>query len=61
MYVNEYDLQQNEQSGLREHYSCMTALTKITETWLSEMDQGNLTDTVLIDFSKAFDLVNNEI
>ena len=39
----------------------MTALTKMTETWLSEMDSGNLTGTVLLDFSKAFDLVSHSI
>ena len=39
----------------------MTALTKMTETWLSEMDSGYLTGTVLLDFSKAFDLVNHNI
>ena len=33
----------------------------MTETWLSEMDSGNLTGTVLLDFSKPFDLVNHNI
>ena len=60
-YVSEFNLLQKEQSGFREHHSCMTALTKMTETWLSEMDSGNLTGTVLLDFSKAFDLVNHNI
>ena len=45
----------------REHHSCMTALTKMTESWLAEMDQGNLTGTVLLDCSKAFDLVSHNI
>ena len=60
-YVSEFNLLQKEQSGFREHHSCMTALTKMTEAWLSEMDSGNLTGTVLLDFSKAFDLVNHNI
>ena len=60
-YVNEFDLLQKEQSGFREHHSCMTALTKMTESWLAEMDQGNLTGNVLLDFSKAFDLVSHNI
>ena len=59
--INEFDLLQKEQSGFREHHSCMTALTKMTESWLAEMDQGNLTGTVLLDFSKAFDLVSRNI
>ena len=37
------------------------ALTKMTEYWLSEMDSGNLTGIVLLDFSKAFGLVNHSI
>ena len=57
-YVSDFDLLQKQQSGFREHHSCMTALTKMTETWLSEMESGNLTGTVLLD---AFDLVNHSI
>ena len=45
----------------REHQSCITALTKMTESWLAEMDRGNLTGNVLLDFSKAFDLVSHNI
>ena len=60
-YVSEFDLLQKEQYGFREHHSCMTALTEMTETWLSEMHSGNLTGTVLLDFSKAFKLVNHSI
>ena len=43
------------------HHSCMTALTKMTESWQAEKNQGNLTDNVLLDFSKAFDLVSHNI
>ncbi|KAK3099494.1 hypothetical protein FSP39_005280 [Pinctada imbricata] len=60
-YLNDFDLLVKEQSGFREHHSCMSALTKMTENWLSEIDNGNLTGTVYLDFSKAFDLVNHDI
>ena len=60
-FLSDFDLLVKEQSGFREHHSCMSALTKMTENWLSEIDKGNLTGTVYLDFSKAFDLVNHDI
>ena len=42
-------------------HSCQTALTKLTEKWISDIDNGNVTGAVLLDFRKAFDLVNHEV
>ena len=50
-----------EQSGFRNAHFCQTALTKLTEVWLQEMDKGNLSGVVFLDFTKAFDLVNHAI
>ena len=60
-FVSEFKLLQKKQSGCQEHHSCMTALTKTDQTWLSEMDSVNLKITVFRDLSKAFDLVRHSI
>ena len=63
--IHEFFLSKNlfykEQSGFRKFHSCQTALTKLTDDWLKEMDDGNITGVTLLDFRKAFDLVNHNI
>ena len=44
------------QSGFRSNRSCVTALTKIVDHILIEMDQGNYTGVLFLDFKKAFDM-----
>jgi hypothetical protein len=39
----------------------VTALTKIVDHILKKMDQGNYTGVLLLDFKKAFDMVNHTI
>jgi hypothetical protein len=39
----------------------VTALTKIVDHILKEMDRGNYTWVLLLDFKKAFDMVNHTI
>jgi hypothetical protein len=39
----------------------VTALTKIVDHILKEMDQGNYTGVLFLDFKKAFDMVNHTI
>ena len=48
------------QSGFLPKHSCFTALTKLTEKWLSEIHNKDLIGAVMIDFKKAFDLINHE-
>lgn len=49
------------QSGFRPHHSCQTALIDIIDKWLQEMNDGNLNLAILLDFKKAFDLVDHDI
>ncbi len=50
-----YDLQH----GFRERRSCETQLTMLIEDLARNASQGKQTDLVLLDFSKAFDMVSN--
>ncbi|VDI30214.1 Hypothetical predicted protein [Mytilus galloprovincialis] len=49
------------QSGFRPHHSCQTALIDIIDKWLQEMNDYNLNLAILLDFKKAFDLVDHDI
>ena len=60
MYLTEFKLL-DEQSGFRENRSGETVLLKMTDYFLSNIDQGNLCGMVLVDLRKAFDLVNHEL
>ena len=50
----------SNQSGFREDHSCQTALFRLADSWLKELDRGNLVGTVFLDFRKAFDLVDHD-
>lgn len=60
-YLSKTKVLQVSQSGFRKNHSCNTALIKLTDTWLKQIDQGNMVGTVFLDLKKAFDLVDHEI
>ena len=60
-YLERFSLLHKEQSGFRKSHSCHTALIKLTDTLYKQIDVGNLTGLVYIDFKKAFDLVNHQL
>ena len=60
-FLHEYNLLHKTQSGFRSQHSCETALIHMTDSWLNAMDNENMVGVVLIDFKKAFDLVDHQI
>ena len=60
-YFQKTDIINEKQSGFRKHHSCQTALIRLVDAWLSNIDGGHLIGTVFLDFKKAFDLVDHDI
>ena len=51
----------SKQAENRPYHSCETALRSLTNNWLKAMDSKQAVSAVLLDFSKAFDLVDRSL
>ena len=60
-FLDKHKLIYDNQSGFRRHHSCQTSLTKMIDNWFTAMNNNEIVGTVLLDLSKAFDLVNHQI
>ena len=60
-FLNKHTLLHKTQSGFRANHSCETALINMIDLWLSAIDNGKMIGVVLVDFKKAFDLVDHRI
>ena len=60
-FLHEFKLLQKTQSGFQPKHSCETALIHMIDTWLNAVDDGQMIGVVLVDFKKAFDLVDKKI
>ena len=60
-FMDTYDLIYHHQSGFRKNHSCQTALNRLADHWLSEINENNIVGAVLLDLTKAFDLVSHKI
>lgn len=60
-FVNEFNLISPFQTVFRKNHTCSTAVLKIAEDIRSNMDENQLTLLWLLEFSKAFDMVNHEL
>ena len=49
------------QSEFRSKHSCHTALSAMCDMWLSAVDRSEIVGAVILDFRKAFDLVDHTI
>ena len=60
-YLNEYDLLYQSQSGSRSNQSTKSATVRMIDSWLKAVNYGKLTGCMMVDFRKAFDLVDHKI
>ena len=60
-FLEKYKLLYDTQAGFRPNHSCETALTNMVEKWLKALDNGEIVGVVLVNFRKAFDLVDHNI
>lgn len=49
------------QTGLRSNFSCLVGLNKITDDIFSSSDMSVFHVLVLLDFSRAFDIINHKL
>ena len=59
--LNEYSLLHQSQSGFRSKHSTESAIVRMIGSWLKAVNDGKLTGCVMVDFRKAFDLVDHKI
>ena len=60
-YLADNDFTYKYQSGFRTIHSTVTALLEATDSWVYNVDLGNVNAVVFLDLKKAFDTVNHEI
>ena len=60
-YCMDYNLQPNYQSAYREHYSCETAILKVSNDLLWGMERQSITSLAALDLSAIFDTVDHDI
>ena len=58
-FLETHHLLHSFQSGFRCGHSCQTEVTRLTDTWLSAFNNRQMLGAVLLDFRKAFGLVNH--
>ena len=61
VYLNNFNLLHKSQSGFRPKHSTETALIHMIDSWLRAVNVGKIIGCVLVDFRKAFDLVDHNI
>ena len=60
-YFLNIDLLGDRQFGFRSLHSTALALSKVTNTWLLNLDSGKMSSVVLLDIQKAFDTIDHQI
>jgi hypothetical protein len=61
LYVQNKNILPIKQSGFRKGHSCTSALADVTDDIVSGQDRGEATVLVLLDYTKAFDMLQHDI
>ena len=61
VFLETHQLFHSFKSGFRCGHSCQTAVTRLTDAWLSALNYRQMSGDVFLDFRKAFDLVHHDI
>ena len=59
MFFNNFNLLHKSQSGFRARHSTESVLILMVDSWLKALNAGKLIGRVMVDFRKAFDLVDH--
>ena len=60
-FLNDFQLLHKSQSSFRFKHSTESALILMIDSWLKSINEGDMVGCVLVDFCKAFDLVDHQI
>ena len=60
-FLETHQLFHSFQSGFRRGHSCQTAVTRLTDTWLSAFNNRQMSGAIFLDFRKAFHLVHHDV
>jgi len=60
-YFDQHNILNSFQHGFRSKHSCETQLIGFTQEIFDNMENGNQTDVIVLDFSKAFDKVDHKL
>ena len=61
LFLNNFSLLHKSQSGFRAKHSTESAMILMVDSWLKALNSGKLVGCVMVDFRKAFDLVDHQI
>lgn len=60
-HLDKYNLIHPNQFGFRANHSCHTALLKLVDRWLSNINKKEFTGVLFVDFAKAFDVIDHKL
>ena len=60
-FLNSYSLLHKQQSGFREGHSTESAFILMMDSWLKAINDGKFVGCLMVDFRKAFDLVDHNL